>query len=352
MKILINTPCLGLLGGVANHYLGLRDFWSVRVWYNTVGRRSQRRLSGWLWLPYDVVKFVAKLFWFRPDAVVLNPSLGKNAVKRDFLFLRLAVFFRRRVVLFFHGFNMQAGKEMDHEWLCRPINKCAGVFVLADEFRVALRSWGVKVPIEIVTTKVDDNLLAGVTVKERERVRNVLFLARITREKGIFIALEAFGRVQQRFPDLHLYVVGDGPALAEAKAQCERGEIRNVHFTGRLSGQALTQIYVRSDLYLFPTYHAEGLPTSVLEAMAFGLPVITRPVGGLNDFFENGGMGFLVDSLRPEDFAEKLIYFVEHPECVRLASQLNHSYALEHFMASRVALDFERKVRLLLESQK
>lgn len=352
MKLLINTPCLGLLGGVANHYLGLRDFWSARVWYNTVGRRSQRRLSGWLWLPYDVVKFVAKLFWFRPDAVVLNPSLGKNAVKRDFLFLRLAVFFRRRVVLFFHGFNMQAGKEMDHEWLCRPINKCAGVFVLADEFRVALRSWGVKVPIEIVTTKVDDNLLAGVTVKERERVRNVLFLARITREKGIFIALEAFGRVQQRFPDLHLYVVGDGPALAEAKAQCERGEIRNVHFTGRLSGQALTQIYERSDLYLFPTYHAEGLPTSVLEAMAFGLPVVTRPVGGLNDFFVNGEMGFLIDSLHPEDFAEKLIYFVEHPEQVRSVSQRNHAYATEHFMASRVALDFERKVQSLLERQK
>ena len=351
MRLLINTPCLGLLGGVANHYLGLRDFWSARVWYNTVGRRSQRRLSGWLWLPYDVVKFVVKLLWLRPDAVVLNPSLGKNAVKRDFLFLRLAVFFRKRVVLFFHGFNMQAGKEMDHESLCRPINQCAGVFVLADEFRAALRAWGVTVPIEIVTTKVDDNLLDGVTFKERERVRNVLFLARITREKGIFIALEAFHKVQPRFPDLHLYVVGDGPALAGARAQCEQGEIRNVHFTGRLSGRALTRIYEQSDLYLFPTYH-EGMPTSVLEAMAFGLPVITRPVGGLNDFFENGRMGFLVGSLRPEDFAEKLIYYVEHPECVRSASQLNHAYAMEHFMASRVALDFERKVRLLLEKQK
>lgn len=341
-----------LLGGVANHYLGLRDFWSARVRYNTVGRRSQRRLSGWLWWPYDVVKFVMKLLCFRPDAVVLNPSLGKNAVKRDFLFLRLAVLFRRKVVLFFHGFNMQVGAAMNHESFSRQINQSVGVFVLADEFKKALRAWGVTVPIEIVTTKVDDNLLDGVTVRERVQVRNVLFLARITREKGIFIALEAFSRVQQRFPDLHLYVVGDGPALTEAKTQCERGQIRNVQFTGRLSGKALTRIYEQSDLYLFPTYHDEGMPTSVLEAMAFGLPVITRPVGGLNDFFENGRMGFLVDSLRPEDFADKVAYLVGHPECVRQTSKLNHAYALEHFMASRVALDLERRVTQLLENQR
>ncbi len=352
MKLLVNTPNLSILGGVANHYQGLRKYWTEDVRYNTVGRRTLWRFSGWFWWPYDVVKFVVKLLWIRPDAVLLNPSLGKNAVKRDFFFLHVALLFRKRTFLFFHGFNMKIGAVMNHRTFCRRLNRCAGVFVLADEFRTALRSWGVAVPIEIVTTKVDDNLLDGVMVKERDQVRKVLFLARITREKGSFVALRACVIVQKRYPDLLLYVVGDGPVLAEAKTQCVRSQFRNVHFTGRLSGKALTQIYEQSDLYLFPTFHDEGMPTSVLEAMAFGLPVVTRPVGGVNDFFEDERMGFLVDSLQPEDFAEKVAYFVEHPECVRQVSNWNHAYALEHFMASRVARDFERKVRLLLVKQK
>ena len=54
MKILINTPSLKLLGGVANHYLGLKDFWSEDVRYNTVGKRSKNG-KGIFWLPWDVL---------------------------------------------------------------------------------------------------------------------------------------------------------------------------------------------------------------------------------------------------------------------------------------------------------
>lgn len=348
MKILINTPCLKLLGGVANHYLGLKNFWTEEVSYNTVGRRSRWRFSGWIWWPYDVVKFVLKLLWMRPDVVVLNPSLGRVAVKRDFMYLRIAHFLKRKVVVFFHGFNMQEGAKMDHAAFSRQLNKCAGIFVLADEFKVALRNWGVTVPIELTTTKVDDGLLSGVEVNVRNNIRNVLFLARITKEKGVFIALSAFKILQSKFPELHLYVVGDGPALEEAKARCERDAIHHVHFLGRLSGTDLIEAYEQADLYLFPTYH-EGMPTSVLEAMAFGLPIVTRPVGGLNDFFENGRMGFLIDSLQAEDFSERAAYLIEHPEEIQAISKLNHEYAISHFMASQVARNMEVLLNQLTE---
>lgn len=345
MKILINTPCLKLLGGVANHYLGLKNFWTEDVSYNTVGRRSRRRFSGWLWWPYDVVKFVLKLIWMKPDVIVLNPSLGKIALKRDLMFLQIAYFLRRKVVVFFHGFNMQEGEKMNHVAFCEQLNRCAGIFVLAEEFKSALRNWGVTVPIELTTTKVDDDLLRGVKVSARNNIRNVLFLARITREKGIFIALSAFLKLQNRFPELHLYVVGDGPALGEAKAKCDRDVIHHVHFLGRLSGRNLAKVYEQSDLYLFPTSHAEGMPTSVLEAMAFGLPVVTRPVGGLKDFFENGKMGFLVESLNSEDFAESMDRLCSDTQLMLEISEYNYDYAKNHFMASQVAMSMESLLR-------
>ena len=87
MRILINTPSLKLMGGVANHYLGLKPFWNEKIQYNTVGKRSEKSGSGKYWLPWDVVKFLFRLFFFRPNVVLLNPSLGASALRRDFIFL-------------------------------------------------------------------------------------------------------------------------------------------------------------------------------------------------------------------------------------------------------------------------
>lgn len=58
MKILVNTPSLKLSGGVSNHFKGLKDYWSVIVKYNTVGKRGVKRGSGKYWLPWDSLNFI------------------------------------------------------------------------------------------------------------------------------------------------------------------------------------------------------------------------------------------------------------------------------------------------------
>ena len=138
-------------------------------------------------------------------------------------------------------------------------------------------------------------------------------------------------------------IVGDGPALNEAKNICIKSGIANIHFCGALSGKELIEQFKEADLYLFPTFH-EGMPTSVLEAMAFGLPVITRPVGGLQDFFVDGKMGKLINSLDPNDFASVIIDYIQKPVEVKRISLFNHEYVLKHFMASIVAKKIENEL--------
>lgn len=87
------------------------------------------------------------------------------------------------------------------------------------------------------------------------------------------------------------------------------------------------------------------MPTSVLEAMAFGLPVVTRPVGGLVDFFEDGKMGYLVESLDATDFAEKVLDLIEGIDKARAMSVYNWGYARQHFLASKVAKELELRLR-------
>ena len=79
------------------------------------------------------------------------------------------------------------------------------------------------------------------------------------------------------------------------------------------------------------------MPTSVLEAMAFGMPVVTRPVGGLCDFFENGKMGFLCSGKEPQEIASALESIISNKRKLLEMVQYNNLYAKTHFIAPIVA---------------
>ena len=117
-------------------------------------------------------------------------------------------------------------------------------------------------------------------------------------------------------------------------------KIKNVDFLGNVTGDDLIQAFTSADVYVLPS-HSEGMPTTVLEAMAFGLPIVSRPVGGLKDFFQENIMGYLIEGLEPKDYAVKLESLLNDKETCKLIGEYNHEYAKSKFMASNVALDME-----------
>ena len=333
-----------MLGGVANHYFGLARYWSQDVKYLQVGRRGKVSRRGLYWLPWDIVRFIIKILFFNPDVVVLNPSLGGSAIRRDFIFHRIARLLGKPVTVFFHGFNEDTIPHLDLGNIVHVLNQSACVFVLAERFREIMQSWGVRVPIHLSTTKVDNLLLENFCISTRSgHVKNILFLARVTEAKGIFIALQCYRLLKEKYHELCFHVVGDGPALESARKFVFDNDIKDVFFYGALAGEEVAKAYSSADIYLFPTYH-EGMPTSVLEAMAFGLPVVTRPVGGLVDFFVNGKMGEMVESLDPHDFSAALIKYIDAPDLAKEVACYNYDYANKHFLASSVARCFEMDV--------
>ena len=242
MKILINTPSLKLLGGVANHYLGLRQFWTEDVKYNTVGRRSSsKRGYGKYWLPWDIVKFIFRLLTFCPDVVLLNSSLGSSALKRDFIFSKISRGLGFKVAIFIHGFNLDSAVQIDKRWMVKNLNNTSLILLLAESFRKTLQSWGVKTPIRLTTTKVDDALLEGYNPnQDREfKNKNILFLSRIEKAKGVYEAVDTFALLKPKYKDLTLTFVGSGSELETLKEYTKTKGLSDIHFTGRLDGEAL-----------------------------------------------------------------------------------------------------------------
>jgi glycosyltransferase involved in cell wall biosynthesis len=111
-------------------------------------------------------------------------------------------------------------------------------------------------------------------------------------EKGHRILIEAFALLRSRLPRARLAIAGDGPEEASLRRQVEAlGLTGHVTFMGlRADGQ---QIIAALDVMVLPSF-SEGMPNVLLEAFAYGTPVVATRVGGVPDMVADGRSGWLV----------------------------------------------------------
>lgn len=136
------------------------------------------------------------------------------------------------------------------------------------------------------------------------------YVGRIEQTKGVFYLLEAFARLSGTYQNLKLVMVGNGNDFDQAKAYCVSHGIEDkVEFTGYYFGQ-VGKILETLDLFVFPSLW-EGLPYSILEAMANSKIVISTNVGGIPEIITDGHDGFLVPPADADSLFEKIKYVLQ-----------------------------------------
>lgn len=140
----------------------------------------------------------------------------------------------------------------------------------------------------------------------------LLYVGGLRRQKGLDGLLEAFARVET--PE-KLCVVGDGPERAALERQARAlGIGERVRFAGQVDDPS--PYYARARLFVFPS-RAEGLSNALLEAMAFGLPVVATRIGGNVDLVEDGVNGLLVEAGHPGQLAAAMHRVLRDEELAR-----------------------------------
>src|SRR5215471_78574 len=128
----------------------------------------------------------------------------------------------------------------------------------------------------------------------------VVQACRLIPKKGIATSLRAFAIFKRDNPKAEFYIAGKGPLQPELEILADGlGILRDVHFVGFLSQRKLLELYASSHVFLHPSeisanQDQEGVPNSVLEAMATGLPVVATRHGGIPEAIDHGRTGFLV----------------------------------------------------------
>ena len=142
---------------------------------------------------------------------------------------------------------------------------------------------------------------------------------RLIEKKGLPVTLRAFSTFLKKQPNASLTIAGEGPLLPELRNLARELKIaERVSFTGFVSQEQLREIYYRSHIFLHPSQtgrdgNQEGIPNSMLEAMATGLPVFATEHGGIPETIENGLSGVLVPERDDEVLAQALLNAARDP---------------------------------------
>ncbi|MEY2527627.1 MAG: hypothetical protein QOE73_2398 [Verrucomicrobiota bacterium] len=128
----------------------------------------------------------------------------------------------------------------------------------------------------------------------------IMQACRLIPKKGVATSLRAFAIFKKDFPNAEFLIAGKGPLQGELEMLAAGlGVSKDVHFVGFLSQSKLLGLYLSSHLFLHPSEtppdeNQEGIPNSILEAMATGLPVLATRHGGIPEAVEHGQSGVLV----------------------------------------------------------
>lgn len=264
-------------------------------------------------LAYTIRLFMSVIAGFikkKPAITYLAFSPFGAGFYRDLFLVGLALTFRSRPYLHLHGTglskNSSAIKALVLKWMLSK----STLIVISESLLADLSQYLGKGKVVTVDNCVDD---PGPVVRDQNKdVVRVLYLANLDERKGVKIAIEAFSRLIVPGKRFELLVAGSDTArLSKEKLQSFIDEkfpqLKScISLLGPVYGEEKADFFKSGDLFLYPSQH-DAAPLVVLEALSYGLPVISSNQGALPDMIQDGVNGYVSKTSNPSEYAELML---------------------------------------------
>jgi colanic acid/amylovoran biosynthesis glycosyltransferase len=273
----------------------------------------------------------------KTDARLLHIYFGHIAVH----LLPLIRSWPHPTVVSFHGADVLV--ELDKpayrkatEEMLRSVSR---IFVRSESLRQAiLRLTNDESKIEIVRTGIPLNefLFRARTIPEAGRWQLVQ-AGRLIEKKGMGTSLRAFAEFAKIFPNARLTLAGEGPLLDNLQQLAAELQVaEKVSFPSFLPQEKLRELFYGSHIFVHPSQmgsdgNQEGVPNSMLEAMASGLPVFATRHGGIPEAIEDGVTGILVGKGDYAALARHLILAAQQPDRLSQLARAGADSVAQHF---------------------
>lgn len=266
---------------------------------------------------------------------------------KDVPFVLLCKMFRRKVVI--HQHNKGMSKDVDrwpYNWLLPLVYKNVKVILLSERLYPDIEGVAPKDNVFICPNGIPD---VGYEYEKRNNeIPHLLFLSNLMESKGVIVLLDALKIVHDSGQLFCCDIVG--AETREITSYCLKEEIekRGLHnpiiYHGRKTGEEKAGLFKKADILIHPTLD-DCFPLVLLEAMQYGLPIVSTKVGGIPDIVKDGYNGYVCDSGNSEQIADWLAQLIDNNSLrLKMGSEGKRMF-LKSFSISR----FENRLIEILE---
>ena len=283
----------------------------------------------------------------RTDARLLHIYFGQIAVH----LLPLIRTWKNPSIVSFHGADVTVdmNKPAYRESTRQMLDKVKFVLVRSESLRRALIDLGCDPKkIEVQRTGIP---LEEFAFHERSFPNDgewrLVQAGRLIEKKGLPVTLRAFAVFLRKYPNATLTIAGDGPLLPQVQQLARELNIeKRLSLPGFISQEQLLDIYYRSHIFVHPSQtghdgNVEGIPNSMLEAMASGLPVFATDHGGIPEAVDNGVSGVLVRERDHEALANALLNATQDSDSLALIARNGAEVVRKNFYLATQAQRLE-----------
>lgn len=280
-------------------------------------------------------RFLGLLIFWHPHVIHIHSSFGASFY-RKLPFIILASWAKKPVINHLHGADFDVfyrnAPQSQKAKIRKAYAKCSVLVALSDEWK---QNIGEIVPSDKIVVIENYSTLHVNDVAERMQKPNayqILFLGFIGQRKGCYDIPAVVEKVTTILPEAKFILAGSG------EIEHVRGKIlprlqNCVKFPGWVRGKEKEELIHESDIFFLPSYN-EGMPMSVLDAMGYGMPVVSTRVGGIPKIVREKQNGYLFEPGDTEGMAQAIIRILQEDELRRQlgagsADIVRNEYSLE-----------------------
>lgn len=303
-----------------------------------IGKNGLAKLVIYFKIVFNVIK---QLIVFKPNLVYLAMTAKGVAFYKDMIMVFLAKLFGVQVVLHFHnkGVSSRQNKTLDN-FLYKLVFKNTKVILLSKYLYSDIKKYVKEANVYYCPNGIPSMQHTSAENKEENAVVKILFLSNLIKSKGVFVLLDALKLLKSKGLQFTCDFVGGVGDVSEDIFRKEVSKLNleaTVSYLGKKYGKAKVDIFNKADIFILPTFYTnECFPLVLLEALQFGLPLISTYEGAIPEIVEEGITGFLVPQKDVQALAHKLEILIKNPQ-LRIEmgnaarAKYEKYYTLEHF---------------------
>lgn len=274
-------------------------------------------------------------FWnymlFKKIKIVHIHGSSYNSFWRKKIFIELSYLCRKKIIYHIHGgafIEFASGKK---NIIQKTISKVDLIITLSQSWKEYFENEFDCKRVEVIPNIINQPTVNKAKVDSKNEKVKFLFLGNISHNKGIFDLINLIISKKESFNNKFELLIGGDGEINQLNNLIRINELYNVvKFIGWISGEEKNTIFNQTDVFILPSYN-EGVPISILEAMSYGIPIISTTVGGIPEIITNGENGFLITPGSQEEIYHSIQTLIQSEKLRISMGQNNIKKVKSHF---------------------